>query len=115
MERLLTEDPPPLTCEAWRRMQRWYISAVDHTLPPARITLDYITDKRLELYRVVTSLVENIPTSVPPSKIDNSIPSEEEVKWAVQRLWGNWSVGPYHMCTKHLWEWLQEHWAQEAA
>ena len=50
---------------------------------------------------------DNIPTSVPPSQIDDSIPTEEEVKWEVQRLGGRRSGGTSRMRDEHLWEWLQ--------
>ena len=33
---------------------------------------------------------DNIPTSVPPNKIENYVPTEEGVEWKVRRLQGNW-------------------------
>ena len=55
VERLLIGDPH-LPCEACRRMRGGYRSVLDQTLPPTRITLERITAKCVELYRVVTSL-----------------------------------------------------------
>ena len=55
---------------------------------------------------------ENIPTSVMTAHIDDSITTEEEFVWEVQRLWGQKSGGPSWMRTQHLWEWLQEHQAE---
>ena len=52
---------------------------------------------------------ENIPMSVKPYHIDDSVPTEEEVKWAVRRVRGHRSVLPYRMRAEHLWEWLLEH------
>ena len=87
-ERLLNGDPL-LPREAWRRMQGWYISAVDHSPSPAQITLEWITAERVELYRAITPLGENTPMSVKPYRIDDSVPTEEEVDWAVRILRGH--------------------------
>ena len=62
-----------------------------------------------------TPPVENIPISVKPDHIDDSVPTEEEVEWAVRRLQGNRSGGTSRMRVKYLQEWLQEHWAAEAS
>ena len=89
MEILLTRDPP-LPHKAWRRTWGWYREAVDHTPSPAKITLERITADREEIYRAVPPPPgENIPTSMPPSQIDDFVPIEEEVEWAVRRLWGH--------------------------
>ena len=83
----------PLPRESWRRIRGWYRAAVDHDPTPAQIKFERITAERVELYSNVTHpLVENIPTSVPPSQIYDSIPTEEDIKWAVWRLQGA-SVG----------------------
>ena len=78
-------------------MRGWYRAAVDHALPLIRITLKHITEERMELYRDVTYPGENIPTYVPPDQIDDSVLTEDEVKWEVQRLRGHRSVGPSQM------------------
>ena len=57
-------------------------------------------------------VVDHDPLS--PSPIDESIPIEEEVEWAVRILRGNRSGGPSHMRAKHLREWLWEHRSAEA-
>ena len=76
MERILNGDPP-LPREAWRRMHGWYISAVDHSPSPAQITLKRITAERVEIYRAITPPGENIPMSLKPYRIDESVPTEE--------------------------------------
>ena len=48
------------------------------------------------------------------SSIDDSVPTEEEVKWVVQRLRGHRSGDPSQMRAEHLQEWLQEHIAAAA-
>ena len=81
------------------------------------------TDDKLQLdeasysnmYHVVTPLGKDIPTSVPPAQIDNSVPTEEGVEWEVRRLRGHQLGGPYCMHADHLREWLREHWAKEVA
>ena len=52
---------------------------------------------------------------MPPFQIDDSVPTEEEVDWAVRILQGHRSGGPSQMRAKHLHEWLQEQRAAEAA
>ena len=88
MEIILSGNPP-LPLEAWMRVRGLYIVAVDHTLMPAQITLDWIMAECVKLYRSIPpppDLGENIPTSVTPSQIDDSVPTVEEVEWAVRRL-----------------------------
>ena len=116
METILTRHSS-LPRKFWGRMQGWYSVAVDHAPPPARITLKRITAERKELYCAVPPPPpsgENIAIYVPPSQIDNSLPIEEEVEWAVQRLRGHRSGGLSRMRDKHLWEWMQEHRSAEA-
>ena len=55
------------------------------------------------------------PISVPPYPIDDSIPTDEEVEWEVHRLRGHRSGGPSWIHVEHLWEWLKEYIAAEAA
>ena len=74
----------------------------------------------MELYRAIPPPYrppggENTPMSVKPSHTDNFVPTEEEVNWVVRRLRGHRLGFPYRICAKHLWEWLQEHQAAEAA
>ena len=57
---------------------------------------------------------ENIPTYVPPYQIDDYVPTEEEVKWVVQRLQGHWSGGTSRIRAYHLREWLREHQDQKS-
>ena len=59
-------------------------------------------------------LGETIPTSVPTSPVDNYVPIEEEVDWAVRRLWGHKLGEPSKMRKDHLWEWTRKHRATEA-
>ena len=69
----------------------------------------------MELYRAILSPGENTLTSVTPANIDDSVPMEEEAKWAVKRLQGHRSGAPPWICAEHLQEWLWEHWSGEVA
>ena len=64
-------------------MSGWYRAEVDHALPPARVTLERITEERMKFSRTLPPPVENIPISMTPAHVDDSVPMEEEVKWAV--------------------------------
>ena len=95
----------PLPLKAWRRMQGWHRAAVEHTPPPDQITLNHITADRVELYCAIPPLPppgDNTPLSVKPSHIDDSVPMEEEVEWAVRRLRGHRLGFPYRMRAEHL-------------
>ena len=82
---LLGSDPP-LHWEAWHRMKGWYWAAVDRAPPPAQVTLERITAERVDLYRYVSPPGGNIPVSVEPLPVDDSVPTEDEIEWAVTRL-----------------------------
>ena len=69
----------------------------------------------MELYRIVPPLGDNIPIPLTPAHIDDSVPTEEEVDWAVQRLRGHRLGFLSWMRNEHLWEWFREHLAGEAA
>ena len=51
---------------------------MDYALLPAWVTIERITAENEELYRAVLLTGETIPISVPPSPIDDSVPTEEE-------------------------------------
>ena len=78
METLLGLDPP-LRREAWHRIKGWYKAAVKHAPPPARVTLERITLERVELYSQVLPPGTNIPISVQPFPVDNSVPTEDKI------------------------------------
>ena len=49
------------------------------------------------------------------NSIDDSVPTEEEVEWAVRELRWHRLVGPSRMRVEHLREWLREHILEEAS
>ena len=65
---------PPLTQEMWHRIKGCYKAAVDCDPPPAQVTLKRITAERVALYSYVPPLGENIPISVKPFLVDDSVP-----------------------------------------
>ena len=78
VEKLLGLDPP-LHQEAWHQMKGWYRYAVDHAPPPAWVTLECITADQVDLYSYVPPPGDNIPVSVDPFPVDDSVPMEEEI------------------------------------
>ena len=105
VEVLLGEDPPNAK-EVWQRMKGWYRAAANRGPPPARATVDRITAERVELYSQVPSLGDNIPVTVKPAEIDNSVPTEDEIAEAVTKLRSNRSGGPSRIRAEHLKGWL---------
>ena len=79
VETLLGEDPPNAK-EAWTRLKVWYKAAVNRAPPPARATLERITAERVDLYSYVSSSGENIPVTVAPAEVDDSVPTEDEIE-----------------------------------
>ena len=58
----------------------------NRALPPTQVILKRITAEWVDLYSYVTSPGANIPISVEPFLVDDSIPTEDEIEWAVKRL-----------------------------
>ena len=76
VEALLGRNPPNAK-EAWRRLKGGYKAAVNRDPPPARATLERITANRVELYSYVLPPGENIPVTVTPSDVDDSVHKED--------------------------------------
>ena len=64
----------------------WYKAAVDCTPPPAQVTLERITAERAELYSYVPPPGRNIPISVQLFPVDDSVPTQHKIEWAVTLL-----------------------------
>ena len=92
--------------EAWKRLKGCYKSAVDRAPPPARATLEWITAERVDLYSYVSSLGTNIPVTVRPVPVEDSVPTEDEIEEAVKNLRRNRSGRPSGMWAEHLKGWL---------
>ena len=82
VEKLLGSDPP-LHREAWHRLKGWYQTAVDRSTPPNRLTLERITAELVDLYSYVPPPGDNISVSVDPFPVDDLVPTEEKIEWAV--------------------------------
>ena len=72
VETLLGSDPP-LYQESWYWLKGWYRATVIHALSPAWVTLEGITAEQVELYGYVPPPGANIPISVEPFPVDNSV------------------------------------------
>ena len=62
--------------------------------------------ERVDLYSYVLPPGENIPISVEPFLVDDSVTTEVEIQWAVKRLQNHLSGGPLGMQAEHLKGWL---------
>ena len=67
-------------------MKGWHKAAVNRAPPPARATLERITAERVELYSHVPTPGDNIPVTVNPSDVDDSLPAEDKIEEAVKKL-----------------------------
>ena len=70
------------------------------------MSLERITAEQTELYRQVPPPGENIPVTVDPTHIDDSVPTEDEVEAAVKKLRRNRSGGPSRIRAEHVKGWL---------
>ena len=104
-ESLMRSDPP-LHREAWHRIKGWYKAVADRAPPPARVTVNQILAEQVELYSYVPPPGTNIPISVEPFPVDDSVPTEDKIKWEVKCLHNHRSGGPTGMRAKHLKRWL---------
>ena len=75
---------------------------VDHAPPPDWVALERIKADRVELYSYVSPLGKNIPISVQPLLVDDSVPTEDKIKWAVTRLRNHHSGDLSGMRAEHL-------------
>ena len=87
-------------------MKGWYQAAAKRGPPPARATLERITAERTELYSQVPSPGENIPVTVEPALIDDSVPTEDKIAAAVQKLRRKRSGGPSRIRAEHIKGWI---------
>ena len=62
--------------------------------------------EQTELYRRVPTPGENIPVTVDPTHIDDSVTTEDEIEAAVKKLRSNRSVGPSRIRAEHVKGWL---------
>ena len=102
----LMKAEPPLTQEAWHRLQGWYTATVDRPPPPARAMLRRVTAEREKLYSRVPPPGDTIPVTIDPFEVEDGVPSEAEVEWAVKRLRNNRARGPSRMQAEDLKGWL---------
>ena len=63
--------------------------------------LEQITAEWVDLYSYVPSPGKNIPVSVKPDPVDESVPTEDDIKEAVKNLRRNISGGPSEMRAEH--------------
>ena len=67
-------------------MKGWYKAAFDRAPPPDQVTLKRITAERVDLYCQVPPPGENIPVSVQTFQVEDSVPIEDNIEWAVRNI-----------------------------
>ena len=60
----------------------------------------------MELYSYVLPPGTNIPIYVHPFPVENSVPTEDDIEWAVKRLRNHRSGGPSEMRAENMKRWL---------
>ena len=92
VEAMMKADPP-LIQEAWYRLQGWYKAAVDRSTPLAQATLKRVTAERSTLYSQVPPPGNTIPVTIEPFVVEDGVPTEAEIEWAVKRVRNNRARG----------------------
>ena len=101
METLIGPDPR-LYWETWHRLKGWYWDAVDYAPPFTQVALERIMAEWVDLYSYVPPPGANISISVEPFPMDDSVPTEDKIEWAVKRLQNHRSRGASGMRAEHL-------------
>ena len=87
-------------------MKGWYRAAVDRALPPAWFNLYCIMAERVDLYRYVPPPGGNILISVETFLVEESVPTEDDIDWAVKQLCNHRSRGGSGMRAGYIKGWL---------
>ena len=98
----MVKAEPPLIQEAWYRLQGWYKAAVDRAPPPARATLKRVTAEWVALYSRVPPTGYSIPVNIEPFAVEDGVPEEGEIEWAVKCQQNNRAGGLSRMQAKDL-------------
>ena len=70
-------------------MRGWYKDAVELPPPPARVSPATMMAEREDLYRHVPPPEDPIPVEDLPFLVDDDIPEDKEIAWAVRKLFLN--------------------------
>ena len=62
------------------------MAVVNRVPPSTRVTFDRITTDRVELYCHVPPPGDNIHVFIEPLQVDELVPTEDEIEWAVKQL-----------------------------
>ena len=89
-------------------MKGWYRAEFDRAMPPAWVTLERITAESVDLYRHVPPPGDNIPVYVELFQVEDLVPTEDDIEWAVRRLRKHRSRGTLGMRSEHLKGWMSE-------
>ena len=75
--------------------------------------LKRITAERVALYIRVPPPGDSIPVEIEPFDVEDGVPDEGEIEWAVKRLHNNRDEGRSRMRKEHLKGWLAAAWRGE--
>ena len=79
---------------------------MDRVPPPARATLKRVTAERVTLYSRVPPPGDSTLITIEPFAVEDGVPEEGEIEWAVKRLRNNRAGGPSRMRAEDLKGWL---------
>ena len=92
--------------EAWRTLRGWYRKAEDQAPKPCYATMEAQTKEGEELYSRVASPGGPIPTIIERPPLDDTHPSDEEIRRAVKKSRNGRSGGASKMRAEDLKTWL---------
>ena len=81
---------------------------MDRALPHAQAPLKRITAERVAFYSQVPPPGDSISVDIEPFAVEDGVPDEGQIKWAVKRLRNNRAGGTSRMREEDLNGWLAE-------
>jgi Reverse transcriptase (RNA-dependent DNA polymerase) len=93
---------------AWSRLKRWYKQVTGRNRKPSPMDMATITATYKELYAMDNNLDNNVPIiNYIPTPINDDVPSDVEIRYAVTRLKRWKAPGPTGLRTEELQYWEQ--------
>ena len=83
-----------------------YVQKIPTTFEYVKISLNLVTAERVTLYSRVPPLGDSIPVNIEHFAVEDRVPEEGDIEWAVKRLQNNRAGGPSRMQAEDLKGWL---------
>jgi coenzyme F420-reducing hydrogenase gamma subunit len=90
---------------AFGKLKRWYRQTTGRPMKPTREDTETLRKERKELYTKAEDLPPMFDVIEVPATVDDSIPTEREIREAIGRLKNGKAPGPSGITAEHLKKW----------